>query len=153
MAVPLRHVQSVVENETKNPGIEELTSLPPPTLADAREFVGTWKGTSLHEGGVPVDLILTLEVRGEVVVGRTNGSIRGQDFGTREHDFTRVADGGKTLEWGHLNQRGPGIEVYRVTLQEDGTLVGTMEMQCVPDGYLPEDFVSPVFHVSLESAS
>ena len=133
--------------------VDELTALPPESAEAAAAYLGTWEGTSFHEGGVPVHMRVTLESSGEVVSARMRQrSPFGEGYGEPEPlAFLRVVDDGRRVEWGELNRRGPGIGVYRMALGEDGRrLVGTMDLVGIPDGLLPDDFEMPVINVDLE---
>jgi hypothetical protein len=129
--------------------LEELLKLPPPTREQAARFLGVWEGTSIHEGGVPVDLVVTFEAEGELVAGKTRSSIRGKVMGTDRHPFLRVSGAGTTIEWGEKNHRGPGMGVFVLDLQGEDELRGVKEMRGIPDGFLPDGVVLPTIHVHL----
>jgi predicted alpha/beta superfamily hydrolase len=135
---------------TSNKIVDELLGSPPVSPDALSAFLGVWVGRAAHEGGTPMDLVVRFEPQGDEVVGSTSITInhRGSGEGT-PHEFIRILEEGRTLEWGYLNPRGGGgIAVYTVTLQESGELVGVQEIR----GFelkLPEGFVIPVTRVTL----
>jgi predicted alpha/beta superfamily hydrolase len=135
---------------TTNEVVDELLGSPPVNPEAVERFLGVWVGRAGHEGGTPMDLVVTFEPEGAEVTGSTSITINNREGGEgTPHEFIRVLNEGSTIEWGYLNPRGGGgIVVYTVSLQANGELVGVQEIR----GFeleLPEGFVMPATHVTL----
>ena len=124
----------------------------PPLGPKALEaLLGVWEGTAFHEGGTPMDLVVTFEAHGDTVRGTTTTTINNRRMGNgTPHAFIRMRGEGRTVEWGYPNPRGGGgMVVFSVSLQDDGELVGVQEIRGF-EMELPAGFVMPVTHVTLK---
>ena len=115
--------------------------------------LGRWTGTAVHEGGVPMDLVLDLtEVGGEV---EAHFQMHIGDFGgPLEVSYLQVDDDG-TLEFGYLNQRRPGgLIVSMMRLVGSGRMEGVQEVRGVDfEAMFGPGRRPAVTHVTLERTS
>lgn len=110
-----------IAKKGRDPRLAEWAKLPPPSVEQMQPFLGVWRERKGEFEGV-----LTFAVKNGIVHAQFDGFPPGSEPFQLEISFVRVL-GGKSLQWGVRNGRGPGIMVHTATLADENTLTGTTE--------------------------
>jgi len=110
-----------VAKKGRDPRLAEWAKLPPPAIDQMQPFLDVWRERKGEFEGV-----LTFAVKDGAVRAQFDGFPPGGEPFQLEIAFVRVL-GGKNLQWGVRNGRGPGIMVHTATLADENILTGTTE--------------------------